>query len=240
MSDRDKIERLKDEADIGDVVNYLGLEIKKMGSAYFILCPHPQHEDTHATNCYYKDGWNNVYCRACGHAINAIDLIIYERCCSFSEATEILWELEGRPLWYKCKPRQNMMTFQLTRDEMKLIGIKMPGKIKLAENYSDIKPVKEKGKILEGDLYGYVVCRNGYHQWNDFVSENEFLDIVMNKAYEKFRLLYARIDELKVEYYALKHFGERNKELEAVIIDVINDMLKCQEIYYRAKKKRVS
>ena len=35
--------RLKEEADIARVVQYLGIEVSKKGSAYFIHCPLPEH-----------------------------------------------------------------------------------------------------------------------------------------------------------------------------------------------------
>ena len=70
------ISRLKEEADIAMVVAYLGIPTYKRGSATFLLCPNPEHDDHKPTNCYYKDGWNNVYCRACGCSTNAINLIM--------------------------------------------------------------------------------------------------------------------------------------------------------------------
>ena len=92
--------RLKEEADIARVVQYLGIEVSKKGSAYFIHCPLPEHNDQHATNCYFREGWNNVYCTVCCKAVNAIDLIILETGMDYGEAADLLWELEGRPDWY--------------------------------------------------------------------------------------------------------------------------------------------
>ena len=54
--------RLKQEADIETVVNYLGIPVRRKGTSCFLLCPLPQHADRHATNCYFKPGWNNLYC----------------------------------------------------------------------------------------------------------------------------------------------------------------------------------
>ena len=92
--------RLKDEADIGEVVDYLGLHVTPMGSARFILCPNPAHDDTHPDNCYFKAGWNNVYCTVCHKAIQAIDLISYVTGVSYGTAADTLCEIEGRPDWY--------------------------------------------------------------------------------------------------------------------------------------------
>ena len=86
--------RLKQEADIEAVVNYLGIPVRRKGTSCFLLCPLPGHTDRHATNCYFKPGWNNLYCTACGAAINAIDLIIYTLHVEYGQAADILWELE--------------------------------------------------------------------------------------------------------------------------------------------------
>lgn len=92
--------RLKEEADIETVVEYLGLETHRKGSAFFITCPLPGHRDEHPTNCYFKSGWNNVYCNVCGESINAIDLIMLTKDVSYGEAVDELWRLEGCPDWY--------------------------------------------------------------------------------------------------------------------------------------------
>ena len=48
--------RLKDEADIGEVVDYLGLHVTPKGSARFILCPNPAHDDTQIIVILKLDG----------------------------------------------------------------------------------------------------------------------------------------------------------------------------------------
>ncbi len=98
---KNNITRLKDEADIAAVISFLQLEVKRKGNAYFILCPNPEHNDTHPTNCYYKDGWNHVYCCVCGTTINAVDLIMKINHATYGEACDLLWEISGRPDWYK-------------------------------------------------------------------------------------------------------------------------------------------
>lgn len=54
--EQEKLQRLIQDVNILDVVNYLGIACHKKGSNYFLLCPSPEHNDTHATNCYCKDG----------------------------------------------------------------------------------------------------------------------------------------------------------------------------------------
>lgn len=93
--------RLKREANMLDVVKFLyGNRLIQKGDAYFMQCPNPAHEDKHAS-CYTKNGWNNITCTSCGYYSQAIDLITMEKNVSFSEACDILWELEGQPSWYR-------------------------------------------------------------------------------------------------------------------------------------------
>ena len=39
--------RLKQEADIEAVVNYLGIAVRRKGNSCFVLCPLPNHADRH-------------------------------------------------------------------------------------------------------------------------------------------------------------------------------------------------
>ena len=117
------IKRLKAEADIGSVVNYLGIKVTQKGSANFILCPLPEHQDKHATNCYYKKGDNYLYCSTCGKPIQAIDLIMYHNGVDFKEAADILWEIEGRPDWYKTTASSKKQRFSLSASEGQLIKL---------------------------------------------------------------------------------------------------------------------
>lgn len=50
-------QRLKDEADIAQVVESLGIQVTRKGANNFIACPLPDHDDSHATN-----PWNGRNC----------------------------------------------------------------------------------------------------------------------------------------------------------------------------------
>lgn len=94
-------DRLKREANMLDIVRYLyGGDITKKGDAYFFRCPNPAHQDNHAS-AYTKDGWNNIICTSCGYYSQAVDLLQLEKGLEFGEACDLLYELEGRPSWYK-------------------------------------------------------------------------------------------------------------------------------------------
>ena len=47
--EQEKLQELIEDVNILDVVDYLGIECHKRGSNYFMLCPSPKHNDTHAT-----------------------------------------------------------------------------------------------------------------------------------------------------------------------------------------------
>ncbi|MCC2254599.1 CHC2 zinc finger domain-containing protein [Ruminococcus sp. CLA-AA-H200] len=185
-SDKNNIARLKEEADISTVVDYLGIEVHKKGSAYFILCPSPQHDDTRPTNCYFKEGWNNVYCRACGKSTNAVDLIMYTKGCSYGEAADILWELEGKPSWYYVRRRRRKKKeFSLSKQEAQLIGVHLPGTVLCPSNLSPVKPDRPMRSYPGYIGDGYLTCRVEHCNWHDFATEKQLRAIAKNKAREK-------------------------------------------------------
>lgn len=110
-----------------EVAKYLyGGRLIQKGDAYFMNCPNPAHEDKHAS-CYTKDGWNNIICTSCGYYTQAIDLISMEKNVSFSEACDILWELEGSPSWYKSSFRKKGKKNEqaaLSGEELELLDLR--------------------------------------------------------------------------------------------------------------------
>lgn len=185
--DKEKNEyaRLKAEANIAVVVDYLGIQKWKRGNAYFILCPFPDHEDSHATNCYYKEDWNNVYCRACGRSMNAIDLIMNTTGASFGEAADLLWELEERPSWYYAsrKKKKNADQFHISQEEARLIGLHIPSAVKCPIGISLEKPKEYDPSYCEG----YLETHTEYLHWKDFLTPKQYKVIVKNKARETLR-----------------------------------------------------
>lgn len=187
--------RLKEEAVIEEVVDYLGIEAHVKGSAKFILCPLPGHNDKHPTNCYFKKGWSNVYCSACGRAIQAIDLIMHTKFCSYGEAADILWEIEGCPDWYRDETwrKQNKnnvkIPFSVTGKEAEIIGIHMPRNILSPVSYSDCRTFLSgdvpKGYAYDGrEIDGYLLSKIERVTYKDFMSEDEFKGLVLSKCKE--------------------------------------------------------
>ena len=177
--------RLKQEADIGAVIQYLGLEVHQKGSAYFIQCPLPEHNDQHPTNCYFKEGWNNVYCNVCNKAVNAIDLIMLVTGMDYGEAADTLWELEGRPDWYYAKRSiQRESEFRISKEDAELIGLHYPGRILSAVNITNTKDSK-RYTYLPSFPDEYIACKPEHLTWRDFMSEQQYRVICANKAREK-------------------------------------------------------
>ena len=177
--------RLKKEADIAQVVQWLGLEVSKRGSAFFIHCPLPDHNDQHATNCYFREGWNNVYCTVCCKAVNAIDLIMLVTGMEYGEAADQLWELEGRPDWYYTEwdSKKKIPEFSLNREDAQLIGIHTPSRVLAAIGVSDTKPAKgfDSKAIADGS---YLKCIANHFTWRDFMTEGQYRVLCINKARE--------------------------------------------------------
>lgn len=224
-------DRLKDEADIAEVVENLNMETHNKGNNYFVLCPIPSHNDTHPTNCYFKKGWNNLYCTACGTTIKAIDLIMYETGCTYGEAADRLWELEGRPDWYRDKKwrsrqKKEKIEFSITPKEANLIGIKLPKKIMTPVECHSIKLYPSsnmpKGKVYDPvDVDNFLVCEVNQVSYKDFIDEDAFKYIVFQKAKERLYLYQSIQNFFKDMGIEVKLFIEEQK----AIMEIINRLV---------------
>lgn len=193
--------RLKREADILEVLYALGYSeggdgpksIKRMGANYFIHCPVPTHNDAHMS-CRCKKGWPNLLCESCRESTYGIDLIMYETGASELEAADRLWEIEGRPDWYKSSGKKGENRFTLSWREQNLIGFYLPTDMEIPEKIESSKP-KELGKdemvnpyysYYDNTMeYHYVVSRRRTVTMNDFLQENSFIVMARNKAIKK-------------------------------------------------------
>lgn len=182
--------RLKEEADIDAVVEYLGIQKFSKGANIFIHCPLPGHDDKRPTNCYYKPGWNNLYCQRCGKSIKAIDLIMYTAGLEYGAAADALWEIEGRPEWYYEKKQKNgREIFSLSGKEANIIGIHLPHKIEKFVCLYDEKPVN-KNKNFSWAISDSEWIENRWEQltWQDFMTEHDFKQLVIKKCNERLHL----------------------------------------------------
>lgn len=234
MATKNDYRRLKDEADIAAVIEYLHIPVKKMGYNYFISCPHPDHNDSHPTNCYYREGWNNVYCMACGQSMKALDIIMWTLGCSYGEAADILWEIEGCPEWYYAKKeKKKKNSFAITRDEAKLIGIHYPGHLLSPCNISNIKEkIDHQYEYDHQCIDGYLKCKVYRFSYRDFMTEKQYVCIVKNKSLERIQAL------SKIESY-LKMILSTKKKPDNTMVLLLKSCEEskkiCKEIYNRAK-----
>lgn len=212
-------ERLKKSVDILRVLDYCGVETQKKGSAYFLRCPDPEHQD-HAPyrNCYCHEGWSNVLCKRCGKAFNAADLIMAEKKCDYGTAMDILWELAGRPEWYQSRRGKPVdpvpVLFELTREERRLLGTQLP------ISYS-IPCSKQEGDHAGQESIVWL-CRS------DFMAERDYIYMVQEKAAEKIREMGEIKKEIALAKKTEKYTGE--DELTLAADEVIRV---CKEIVTR-------
>lgn len=142
------IKRLKEEALIDEVVDYLGITKHNSHSITKMLCP--IHDD-HNPTMYYKKGWNSCYCPACAKSLSAPDLIMAYTGKTFTEACEILWEIEGKPEWYKPEKEDKDKTFNTTTEEDDLLGINNT-------NYVKTIAYESPDKVRGGTFYIKYLC----------------------------------------------------------------------------------
>ena len=178
-----EISRLKDSVRIKEVVDYLGIDVKKRGGCFFIPCPNPKHNDNVHTNCYFKDNWNNVYCAACHYSATAVDLIMDYNGMDYGSACDELWNIAGKPGWYYKNNMSKEKTFWLTRTEAKKLGIKLPNQIYTPISVSSCHTVgltKARERIESND--SFVLEAPQTVVWQDFISEEDMAYRVYNSA----------------------------------------------------------
>jgi len=176
--------RLKDEASIKDVVAELGIPVEKKGSAYFMHCPRPDHNDN-SPSAYFKDGWNNVHCNSCGRSTYAIDLIQWTLGVSFGDACDKLWAIEGYPDWYKERklPKMAKPEFELKFKQAAVLGIELPRAVACPKNeYAEkIQCVP----LARGERYAgaetYILMKDVPVTWKDFISEGDLKEMIVTR-----------------------------------------------------------
>ena len=186
---------LVDNADIGFVANSIGIETVKRGNSYFCLCPIPSHHDEHATNCFFKDGDNYMYCLVCHKTIDAIDLIRYTKNVSFYEAVRELWELSGCPDYVKIDGKKDTKkNLPLDYKTLRFLGITLPSYIPVPvgiDGYNrnvERKKKQEKYSYMNNSLE-YIRCKRERVTWMDFISAKDLAEMVLTRAKEKMKAI---------------------------------------------------
>lgn len=216
--------RLKEEADIRTVVDYCGIEKgKRIGSAQFVKCPNPDHEDEHPTNAYYRDGWNTIYCTTCNRNFGPIDIIMWTMHLSYGEAADLLWELEGRPDWYyEKKTPDAQKRFSISYGEMELLGIKIPSSCTVPVRFTQYREFDSE-QIKKGYLYqfvgnGYLLVKTIHMNWTDFLTREAMQKLVRCRC----KKVLKELDEIELQLGRENLFTEKRKKI-AELLDRAQD-----------------
>lgn len=221
--EQEKLQELIDDVNILDVVDYLGIECHKRGSNYFMLCPSPNHDDTHATNCYCKDGGKRVSCKACGYFASPIELVKDVTGMGFFDAVKVVWQLAGCPS-YLYQKEESKKSFYLTYNEAKLIGIHLPNQIYLPCGEDDYKVSAkiQKDKTYDPNRLDYIYCKKERISWKSFLSEREFARLAYDKALEKKQRFTAILREISPYMKKYPDILELKKAIEKNMEDINN------------------
>lgn len=211
--------RLKEEADIRSVVDYCGIEKgKRIGSAQFVKCPNPEHEDQHPTNAYYRDGWNTIYCTTCNRNYGPIDIIMWTMNLSYGEAADLLWELEGKPDWYyEKRVSETEKQFSISYSEMELLGIKIPSSCTVPVRSTKYREFDSE-QLKKGYLYqfvgnGYLLVKSVQANWTDFMSRDNMQRLVLAKS----RKMLKELDKIENQLGEKGLFTDRREKINELI-----------------------
>ncbi len=88
----DQIQQIKQEADLKQVVESLGVELKRAGANYVGRCPFHNEK----TGSFYVHPRNQHWkCYGCGEGGNAIDFVMKKKGCDFTEAVKYVADVIG-------------------------------------------------------------------------------------------------------------------------------------------------
>lgn len=223
----DREELLRDVSPLM-AIEYLGLPTKKMGSNISILCPSPDHNDTHYGSCMVLHGGQYCKCFACGKTFNAATILMDAGGYSYYDALCTLASLSGREEEFEAskrphKTKEEFLFKDLNNPNKTLIGIAPYSHIKNVKNASFEKP-KEMG-FFRDESGDYVTYDGGqWNPWADLIkNEPETAEwLIQNKCKEKlveYEYLVKQLrdtcstDTSSEGYEIMKRFGIRLPEL---------------------------
>ena len=133
--------------------------------------------------------------------------------------------------------KQLIISGNLTREESEFIGIHYPGRVLLPVNQRDTKYILPKGRTYDPKaIDSYLECTTHHYSWQDFMSEDEYIDLVIAKAKEKYAL-YSDIKEflMKIEGVIKKEAKVKYSTNSTLIEAADAGQKRCMEIYMRAE-----
>lgn len=219
----DVVNRLIEEADIVDVLNYIGVSVTR-GKNF--RCINPDHTDRKASMGIVPNK-NVCHCFACGYSANPIKLICDYHHVNFLEALEILAEIEGKPSWFEPQKKEKKglkkPLFHLSKDELTVVGLYVQPfyhpvgfAFKPDDSKRNIKYEWVPAGYYDGDDNDYYI-KHERVSCNDMMPENEvFAELVEKKCKEKMYNIIQRADLLKNiydnEYATLYNFNKHDME----------------------------
>ena len=210
-----KTRQLQDMTDIETVIRFLNIKATRKGTSFFILCPNPNHPDTKPANCYFKKGWGNVYCMACGKATRAIQLLMDAGGYDSKEATNILWKINGSPTWFRDYD-SGKSVFTPDASDLAFVGLHhLRGRLTYPKKEVAIK---EAGKEyayenLLSDLDNYMEVGVEYINWQDVFKVHELKNLIRQKAFEKRDRVHKLIKTGELDSAAGQEYLKRCQEI---------------------------
>ena len=219
MATENDFRRLKDEADMEVIVDYCGIEKgKRIGSAQFVKCPNPDHDDMHPTNAYYRKGWNTIYCTTCNKNFGPIDVIMWSLNMNYGEAADLLWELEGRPDWYYAKRQaETERQFSVSISELELLGIQIPNTHYIPVRFTKYREFDSE-QMKAGFRYqfvgnGYLLVKSVQANWTDFLSRDNMQRLVLAKC----RKLLKELDKIENHLGKTGLFADKREKINELM-----------------------
>lgn len=140
-----------------EAIEACGVEMKKAGRNYLILCPDPSHNDTHLGSCVVMPQKNGrCRCFACQKEFNSLDIMMMCGGYSWYDGMVEIARMSGRLEAYNQKgksekPKRRLRP--LTTEEKALIGLDCQNKSKAFYNVSFDKPDGDYSYNEDTEMY---------------------------------------------------------------------------------------
>lgn len=237
--------RLLEEVPVINVIEYLGIDTKRIGSSLSILCPRPDHNDQHFGSCMLRHG--KLICFVCHKQINSINLLMWCGGMSYYTAMCTLAELSGHQEDFEAskKPSQTQAKkiLKLSNDEKSLIGLASISHPRAAKNVTFNRP--ENTEYFRDNNGDYVIIEGlGYNPWLNLAKEDTetFKWMVRNKCTEKMSDIASIAEKIQSgsDETLNKLFSDTGLERRGIILALADLYRKIEDIYQRYDGKATS
>ena len=245
------IQKVKEDADIIDICDLLGIDTKRTGRRVSILCP--CHDDHHYGSCFIDPRNQSFHCFSCQSHGDVFTLIQAVRGAGFMDAVEFAAQSTKHPERYLIDETggshevdEDRRSGSLDKDLISLVGLSDISAVYSVMNYeADISSSDNQDFSIEEDENGNIYCvkteRVMKHPLrelaNDYPEDFEFL--IFSKACEQaIRFIGAsnwRTDLKKEEdlYIAAKFLSEQmgEKDFQKMCRERISSLISVIQEY---------